>query len=306
MKDSDLEKQTRKIFHDIHLAHLADEEVTTRHSDIIEPGRLGFPEDYFEGTVCADLGCGSAAHGVVNLLNLGAQFVHALDIDSSFIKPASERLESNESYVGRWQADIGSILDLPYEEEQFDFVLCRGVIHHVSDDNKAVAEIHRVLKTGGKAFIYVTGKGGMLNRLFKEVLRDEYQHDEAMQQLVVDGDLEGWLKDQLEDLKNKIDSSDQESWQASVNLLENLMNLIDNDLVLSLRDIVQAPQYMSYTEAQWFTLLEDNGFKRYHRVFYKPHYRNVRTIFAPLYYEHDHPLARLFYGDGSMNVVVTK
>lgn len=42
-----------------------------------------------------------------------------------------------------------------YEDEKFDFILCSHVLEHVSDDLKAMKELFRVLKTGGKAIVMV-------------------------------------------------------------------------------------------------------------------------------------------------------
>ena len=38
---------------------------------------------------------------------------------------------------------------LPYKSESFDWVIANHVLEHVKDENKALEEIHRVLKTGG-------------------------------------------------------------------------------------------------------------------------------------------------------------
>ena len=99
--NSELEKKTRRVFHDLHIAHLNDEQALRRHSNSIEPQVMGLPDDYFVGLNCADLGCGSAAHGTANLLSLGAGYVWALDLDETFIEPASNRLQAEESYSSR-------------------------------------------------------------------------------------------------------------------------------------------------------------------------------------------------------------
>lgn len=39
--------------------------------------------------------------------------------------------------------------------EMFDIVICNHILEHVDDDHKALKEIFRILKTGGKAFIQV-------------------------------------------------------------------------------------------------------------------------------------------------------
>ena len=82
--------------------------------------------------------------------------------------------------------------------------------------------------------------------------------------------------------------------------------MIDEDLALSIADVVEAPIYKTYAEAQFFDLLRKSGFNVFYRFSKRPKYKNVRQIFAPLYEDFNHPLAKLLYNDGSMNVVVTK
>jgi SAM-dependent methyltransferase len=47
------------------------------------------------------------------------------------------------------------VLDIPYEKETFDFVICNHTIECIQDDIKAMKEIFRVLKYGGKAILQV-------------------------------------------------------------------------------------------------------------------------------------------------------
>jgi len=44
---------------------------------------------------------------------------------------------------------IGDIHNLPFQNEEFEVVLCVEVLEHVLDPRKAIAEMHRVLKKGG-------------------------------------------------------------------------------------------------------------------------------------------------------------
>ena len=47
-----------------------------------------------------------------------------------------------------------NILQLPYTANSFDFVICDQVLEHIEGNiEKAVSEIHRVLRPGGKAII---------------------------------------------------------------------------------------------------------------------------------------------------------
>ena len=44
---------------------------------------------------------------------------------------------------------------MPFEDENFNFVMCNHVLEHVDDDIRALEEIKRVLKKGGKGIIQV-------------------------------------------------------------------------------------------------------------------------------------------------------
>ena len=41
------------------------------------------------------------------------------------------------------------------EDQSYDFVICNHVLEHVSNDIKAIEEIYRILKKGGRAIIQV-------------------------------------------------------------------------------------------------------------------------------------------------------
>jgi SAM-dependent methyltransferase len=46
-----------------------------------------------------------------------------------------------------------NMLDIPYKENYFDFVIANHVLEHVNDLSKALSELHRVLKVGGYAIL---------------------------------------------------------------------------------------------------------------------------------------------------------
>jgi len=47
------------------------------------------------------------------------------------------------------------ILDLPFEENEFDVVFCNHVLEHIEDDQKAMKELFRVMKQGGMGVFQV-------------------------------------------------------------------------------------------------------------------------------------------------------
>lgn len=48
-----------------------------------------------------------------------------------------------------------NILSIPYENNYFDLIICNHVLEHIPEDAKAMKEILRVLKPGGKAILQV-------------------------------------------------------------------------------------------------------------------------------------------------------
>lgn len=53
-------------------------------------------------------------------------------------------------------ADVkADICNLPFKNNEFDFILCNHVLEHIPDDTKAMQEIYRILKPGGIAILQI-------------------------------------------------------------------------------------------------------------------------------------------------------
>lgn len=97
-----------------------------------------------------ELGPGYGTLG--NLLASRGSDYYAIDIAHGPLAMMHYRLISlGQSPGGRLQR--GSALELPYKNECFDYIYTIGCLHHTGNLSKAVTEVHRVLKPGGKAVV---------------------------------------------------------------------------------------------------------------------------------------------------------
>jgi len=118
----------------------------------------GFDISYFQGKTVLDMGCGSGRFTLA-LASFGVKEVVGIDLGDEGLSIAKEMVVKQNLTNVRFEK--GSVLDLPFENRTFDFVFCKGVLHHTGDINKGIEELYRVLKIKGKAFIYLYGSGGL-------------------------------------------------------------------------------------------------------------------------------------------------
>jgi len=94
---------------------------------------------------CLNAGCGEMMYfDWLNALPGLTHFMH-MDLETA---PA-EAVRGNR----RHDAVPGSVTELPFPDNSFQFVFCTEVLEHVLDPHKAAAEISRVLTSGGPALI---------------------------------------------------------------------------------------------------------------------------------------------------------
>jgi len=99
-----------------------------------------------------DAGCGIG--GASRLLAKDFNcLVTGLDLSDRFICCA-EFLTSCTKLNDRAKFKQGSVIDLPFEENSFDAVLCQHLLMNIENKAIAVKEFHRVLKPGGKLILH--------------------------------------------------------------------------------------------------------------------------------------------------------
>jgi SAM-dependent methyltransferase len=105
-----------------------------------------------------DMGCGGGRHAFA-LYRRGADVV-ALDMDPAELKDvagmfAAMRQEDEVPAGASASAVRGNAYALPFDDDSFDRIIAAEVLEHLPDDERAMAELARVLKPGGQVAVTV-------------------------------------------------------------------------------------------------------------------------------------------------------
>jgi ubiquinone/menaquinone biosynthesis C-methylase UbiE len=103
-----------------------------------------------------EVGCGRGVGVQVILERFGAASVDAIDLDPKMVERARRRLAA--CGLAGVRLNVGNVTCIEAGDSTYDAVFDFGAIHLEPDWPKAIAEVRRVLKPGGKFFFeWVTG-----------------------------------------------------------------------------------------------------------------------------------------------------
>jgi SAM-dependent methyltransferase len=109
-----------------------------------------------------EVGCGIGVDSV-QLAKCGFD-VTAVDLTENALAVARE----NAARAGvTIDFRLGNAEGLDFPDETFDAVYSFGVLHHTPDIEAAVAEVHRVLKPGGIAYVMLYARDSVVNAVHK-------------------------------------------------------------------------------------------------------------------------------------------
>jgi len=109
------------------------------------------------GSRVLDLGSGGGRHAY-EALRRGATLV-ALDYDAALLKDVRATVaamcESGELDVWPGGSVNANALDLPFPDNSFDAIVASEILEHIWDDRRAIDELTRVLRPGGRLAVTV-------------------------------------------------------------------------------------------------------------------------------------------------------
>ena len=128
-------------------AYSAQNETGLFNAHYARPAMLRLAGDV-SGRRILDAGCGSGPLAAA-LRDAGAD-VSGFDVSAAMVDLARKRLgEDADLHV----ADLGA--PLPFADDEFDDVVASLVLHYLEDWSGPLAELHRVLKPGGRLLLSV-------------------------------------------------------------------------------------------------------------------------------------------------------
>jgi ubiquinone/menaquinone biosynthesis C-methylase UbiE len=121
-----------------------------------------------DGEVLLDYGCGPGNDLTGFALYTGAQRIIGYDVSPRALKLARKRLALHKIDPERVELIEGSdsSVAIPLADESVDFLQSQGVIHHTSDPDGILRELHRVLRPGGSGVIMVYNRQSLWFHLY--------------------------------------------------------------------------------------------------------------------------------------------
>jgi ubiquinone/menaquinone biosynthesis C-methylase UbiE len=106
--------------------------------------------DLRKGAAFLDIGCGTgwAVRTAAEIVGPGGS-AHGIDLSPRMIQEAKQAAHG----IGNAHFQTANAEDLPFARNSFDSIICTMSFHHYLDPQKAVREMARVLKPGGKVCI---------------------------------------------------------------------------------------------------------------------------------------------------------
>jgi SAM-dependent methyltransferase len=118
------------------------------------------------GLEVLEIGCGLGTDGA-QFAEAGADYT-GVDLTDAAVELARKRFELFD-LSGKFRRADAENLD--FADDSFDLIYSHGVLHHTPDTEKAIREIHRVVRPGGRAIVMLYHRGSYNYRVNISLLR---------------------------------------------------------------------------------------------------------------------------------------
>jgi ubiquinone/menaquinone biosynthesis C-methylase UbiE len=125
------------------------------------------------GMSLLDCGCGSGSITIGLAEAVSPAPALGIDREPSVIKRAS--LRAREHGIANARFQVGSAFQLPFESNSFDAVFAHALLEHLSEPQRAIREMRRVLKPGGVLGLRSIDIGGRIIHPTNDAL-EQYHH----------------------------------------------------------------------------------------------------------------------------------
>jgi ubiquinone/menaquinone biosynthesis C-methylase UbiE len=113
-----------------------------------------------------DIGCGTGAFAAAALERFPDTQVWGMDLSDGMLGQCEARCSAAP---GRLHLVQGDSQRLPFRDDSFDVVTCSHSFHHYPRQEQVAAEMHRVLRPGGRLFIIDGDRDGLWGRFLFDV-----------------------------------------------------------------------------------------------------------------------------------------
>lgn len=132
-------------------------EIGDKYFDIIDDSIVN------KNSYCIDIGCGTGRWS--KYLAARSGFIEAIDPSDAILVAGKVLKGANNVRLSKASTD-----NLPFPDETFDFGMSIGVLHHIPDTPKALADCVRKIKIGGYFYVYLyyalDNKGFLFKSIF--------------------------------------------------------------------------------------------------------------------------------------------
>lgn len=294
---------TREIYHKQHLRLSEDDRSMKRFLNMIQEEYFGLGQGYFKNKKILDAGCGDTVKLIIRLSQFGSTDLTGLDLGEEFKEQARLNLIKNKVDLNTVTLVGGSIDSLPFDDGEFDFVCCHGVLLHLANFaqvEKAFSELARVTKSGGYLYTVYGQHGGLMEAIFPAI-REHYKNNNKFRSFI-----DNISPNNFSDAMKLIYQVSGENKHDIKEYVENIEDYFDVDFCVLVQNIIQAPTRLSISpdfvknQYQINKLESPTRLKRFVRR------ENIRKFFAPLHYERDSELSKILYGDGNLEYIAKK